>query len=174
MNQEEKAKIVTELHDSLARSQVAILSYYRGLTVAELTELRRKFRVVGAEFRVVKNTLAKRALTGTAFEKLSDMLEGPSALATSQDPVGPAKVLTEFLKTHPKLEIRGGVLEGQILGVEGIQALAQLPPKEVLLARMLGAMKRPMQDIAGVLAALPAGLARALDQVHKQRSEAGS
>lgn len=170
MNQEEKSKIVEELHSSMMRSQVAILSYYRGMTVAEFTDLRRKFRTVGAEYRVIKNTLARRAIVGTPFEKLGDLLNGPSAIALGPDPVGPAKILMDFAKTHPNLELRGAVLEGQLLGIDGIQALSQLPSREVLLSRMLGAMKRPMQDIAGVLAALPSGLARALEQVRQQRA----
>ncbi|MBF0613048.1 MAG: 50S ribosomal protein L10 [Magnetococcales bacterium] len=174
MNQEEKSKIVGELQESLKRSQVAIVSHYRGMTVAQLTDLRRKFRTVGAEYRVVKNTLARRAVVGTQFEKVSELLTGPTALTLSPDPVGPAKIMMDFVKSHPNLELRGAVMEGQLLGVADIQALSQLPPREVLLSRMLGAMKRPMQDIASVLGALPAGLARALEQVREQRSASES
>lgn len=174
MNLEEKSKIVDELRQSFMRSQVAIVSHYRGLTVAELTDLRRKFRTVGAEYRVVKNTLARRAVVGTAFEKLGDLLNGPSAVALGPDPVGPAKIVMEFVKTHPNLELRGAVLEGQVLGLDGIAALSQLPSREVLLSRMLGAMKRPIQDFASVLAALPSGLVRALEQVRLQRIESES
>lgn len=174
MNQTEKSKIIEEVQISASRSIVAVVTHYRGLTVADMTDLRRKCRKAGVEFRVIKNTLARRAMQGGPFEPLSALLAGPTGVAFSADPAAPSKVLEEFIKTHPKMQVMGGVLEGKLLDPVGIMALAQLPSREVLLARLLGSLMSPIQGFASVLAAIPAGLVRALDQIRRQKEAANA
>lgn len=174
MNREEKGRVIEEVRGTLGRSSIAIVTHYRGLTVKEMTLLRRKIRDVGAEYRVIKNTLARRAAGGDSFEGLNGILTGPTGLATSHDPVAIAKVLTEFAKTHPKLQVVGGVMEGRALSVEGIQALAKLPSRDVLLGQLVGVLAAPMRGLVTVLAALPGGLVRALDQIRQQKEQAAA
>lgn len=171
MKQEEKGKIIEEIRKSLSGSKVAIVTHYRGLTVAELTDLRRKMRQAGAEYRVVKNTLAKRAAQGTGFTALDSMLGGPTGLATSADPVAPAKVLAEYAKTNPKLVLVGGVLDGQVISTEMIQDLAKLPSREVLLAQLMGVMNGPIRGFVTVLNQIPASFVRVLDQIRQQKED---
>ncbi|MBF0424711.1 MAG: 50S ribosomal protein L10 [Magnetococcales bacterium] len=171
MNREEKSQVIDEVRATLGRSKVVVVAHYRGMTVDEMTALRRKFRESGSEYRVVKNTLAKRAAQGTPFEGLGSLLTGPTSLATSADPVAPAKVLDEFVKDHPNLQIIGAVLDGKILKAEEVVALAKLPSREVLLARMLGALNAPIQGFVGVLAAVPGSFVRALGQIQKQKEQ---
>lgn len=171
LNQTEKSKVVEALTASVKRSRVAVVTHYRGLTVGELTEFRRKCRAVGVEYRVVKNTLARRAVQGSPFAGMVDLLGGPAAVAFSADPAAPSKVLEEFIKTHPKMLVVGGVLEGQLMDAKAIMALAQLPSREVLLGRLLATMMGPLQGLVTVLNAVPAGLVRVLDQVRCQKEE---
>lgn len=171
MKQEEKGQIIEEIRSIMAGSKVAIVTHYRGLTVAELTDLRRKMRQAGAEYRVVKNTLAKRAAKGTGFENLEGLLSGPTGLATSKDPVAPAKVLAEFAKGNPKLVLLGGVLDGKMLTPEGIQELAKLPSREVLLAQLMGVMNGPIRGFVTVLSQVPASFVRVLDQIRQHKED---
>nr|CRH06689.1 50S ribosomal protein L10 [Candidatus Magnetococcus massalia] len=172
MKQADKSIIVEEVRESLNQSSIAIVAHYRGLTVDEMTELRSKLREAGAEMRVVKNTLAKRASAGTDFEGLNDFLSGPSSLTWSTDPVAPAKVLSAFAKDHDNLKIIGGVLDGNVLDVAGIEKLSKLPSKEELVAKLLRTLNNPIQGIVGVLAAVPGGFVRALEQVRQQKEAA--
>lgn len=174
MKRDEKGRVIDEVRATLERSNIAIVTHYRGLSVGEMTELRRKFREAGAEFRVVKNTLARRAAQGTEFEALEPLLTGPSGLATGPDPVVPAKVLADFAKTHPKLQMVGGVMGGRTVTPEAIQSLAKLPSREVLLGQLVGVMGAPMRGLVTVLAALPGGLVRALDQIRQQKEQAAA
>ncbi|MBF0625008.1 MAG: 50S ribosomal protein L10 [Magnetococcales bacterium] len=169
MNREEKGQVIEEVRDSLNRSKVALVSHYRGLTVAQMSDLRRKFRAAGVEYRVVKNTLAKRASAGGEFDALKNLLTGPTGLAMSPDPVAPAKVISAFAKDNPTLEVVGGVLNGKLIDAAEIAALATLPSREVLVARMLGSLMGPVQGLVGVLHAVPASFVRALDQVRQQK-----
>lgn len=169
MKQDEKGKIIEEIRTSLNGSKVALVTHYRGLTVAELTDLRRKMRAAGAEYRVVKNTLAKRATQGTPYTALDGFLSGPSGLATSQDPVAPAKVLAEFAKANPKLVLVGGVLDGNKITPEGIQELAKLPSREVLLSQLMGVMNGPIRGFVTVLNQIPASFVRVLEQIRQQK-----
>ncbi|MBF0175826.1 MAG: 50S ribosomal protein L10 [Magnetococcales bacterium] len=171
MNREEKSQVIDDVRATLERSKVAVVAHYRGMTVGEMTELRKKFRESGSEFRVVKNTLAKRAAEGTPFAGLASLLTGPTGLATSMDPVAPARVLDGFASGHPNLQIVGGVLDGKLVDAQGITALARLPSREVLLARMLGSMNAPIQGFVGVLAAVPGSFVRVLAQIQKQKEE---
>lgn len=172
MFKDDKAKVVEEVREAYKRSTVAIVSEYRGLTVGEMTALRVDIRNSGSEIRVVKNTLAKRAAEGTDFEGLSNYLVGPTVIAFSNDPAAPAKALSEFEKKHSNLILKGGILNGKDLDVNGIKALAKLPSREVLLAKLLGTMNGPIQNFVGVLAAVPASLVRVLDQVRQQKEQA--
>ncbi len=171
MNQTEKSEIIQDVLDSMGRSEVAIATHYRGLSVAQMTRLRREIRQAGAELRVVKNTLAKRAIKGSKFEPLGQVLTGPTVLAFSKDPVAPAKVLADFAKKNPLLVIQGGVLNGVFMNPQDIVELSKLPSKEVLLARLLGTMMNPIQGIVGVLAAVPAGFVRVLDRIREDKEK---
>lgn len=148
---EEKVKAVEELKDKFSRSKAAVLTDYRGLNVADITELRKKLREQGVEFKVVKNTLTRIALRDFDYN-LDEYLEGPTAIAFSfHDPVAPAKVLTDFAKNHKELEIKAGVVEGKVSSKEVIESLAKLPPKEELLAKAVGSIQSPLYGIVGVL-----------------------
>ncbi|MBF0613968.1 MAG: 50S ribosomal protein L10 [Magnetococcales bacterium] len=171
MNQTEKAVVIQEVQESMSRSEVAIATHYRGLSVAAMTRLRREIRQAGAELRVVKNTLAKRAIQGSSFEPLGAVLTGPTVLAFSKDPVAPAKILTDFAKKNPLLVIQGGVLNGVYMSPDDIVELSKLPSKEVLLARLLGTMMNPVQGIVGVLAAVPASFVRVLDRIREEKEK---
>ncbi|MBF0296645.1 MAG: 50S ribosomal protein L10 [Magnetococcales bacterium] len=171
MKQTEKSEIIQEVQESLARSEVAIATHYRGLSVADMTRLRREMRAVGAELRVVKNTLTKRAIQGSQFQPLEKVLTGPTFLAFSKDPVAPAKVLTDFARKSPLLVIQGGVLNGTFMTPQEITELAKLPSREVLLGRLLGTLMAPVQGIVGVLSAVPAGFVRVLDGIREAKEK---
>ncbi|MBF0157957.1 MAG: 50S ribosomal protein L10 [Magnetococcales bacterium] len=169
MNQTEKGQVIAQIREKLQRSNVAIVAHYRGLTVAEMTELRRKSRDAGVEYQVIKNTLARLATKETGFVSLTQFLSGPTSLATSADAVAPAKVLMEFVKTHPKMQIVGGVLNGSTIDMAAITALSALPSREALLAQLLGTLQAPIQGMVGVLAAVPGGFVRVLEQIRQQK-----
>ncbi|OSM02440.1 50S ribosomal protein L10 [Magnetofaba australis] len=172
MNKAEKSSVIEEVKETFSQSSVALVAHYRGLSVAEMTELRVKMRDAGAELRVVKNTLARRAASEAGIENLNEFLVGPTSIATCSDPVAPAKVFSEFAKDHKKLEILGGVLDGERIDPAGIERLAKLPPKEVLVAQLLGVMNGPIRGFATVLNAIPSGFVRALDQIRQQKEGA--
>lgn len=170
MNRAEKENVVAQVRKRLEGSQIVVAAHYRGLTVGEMTELRTQLRESGAEMQVVKNTLALRAVAGTGFSALRDLLAGPTAIAFCADPVAPAKVLTEFAKAHPSLAVQGGVLNGGVINTAAISALAKLPAREVLLAKLLGTLIGPIQNLLGVLSAVPGGLVRVLDQIRAAKA----
>ncbi|HAT49937.1 MAG: 50S ribosomal protein L10 [Nitrospirae bacterium] len=172
MKQDEKETIINEVRQIMERSSIVVATHYRGLKVSEMGALRKKMHENGCQYRVIKNTLARRAATGTEFEILSDMLVGPTGLAFSSDPVAPAKVLAGFVKDNPTLEIRGAVLNGKILDGKSLARLATMPSREVMLAKLLGTMNGPIQNFVGVLAAVPASLVRVLDQIRQSKEVA--
>lgn len=173
MNRDEKGQIIERVNKALTDdAAMAVVCHYRGLTVGEMSELRANMRPTGATMRVVKNTLVRRALEGTDFTELSQFLSGPTILTIASDPVGPAKVLTEFAKNHPNLVPLGGVLEGDVIKPEELEQLAKLPSREVLVAKVLGSMQAPISNLVGTLAALNGGLVRVLDQVRQQKEGA--
>lgn len=149
----EKQTVVGEIKETLTSSVSVVVTDYRGLTVAEVTELRSKLRAEGVEYKVLKNTLVRRACSDAGIEGLEEVLKGPTAIAFSKDAVAPSKVLFEFAKKHKKLEIKGGLLEGKALEVAGLKSLADLPSKEVLLGQVAGAFAAPMQKMASLFAA---------------------
>lgn len=168
-----KEEAVKEIRSKFEAAQTTVVADYRGLTVAEMTELRSTLRKAGVELKVYKNTLTWIAVQGLGIDEIESQLKGPSIIAFSaEDVVAPAKLLVEFAKTHKKLVIKGGVVEGKVIDVEGVKALAELPSKEVLVAKALGSMMSPLYGIAGVLAAVPRSLVYALDSVRKQKENA--
>lgn len=174
MNQTEKEQVVDEVRQELQRATVVIVTRYRGLKVADMTRLRREMYATGSQYRVIKNTLARRAAQGTSFEGLAPFLTGPTGMAISVDPVAPAKVLMAFMKKNPMLEVVGGMLNGTVVSAAGISELAKLPSKEVLIAKLLGTMIAPIQNFVGVLVAVPAGLVRVLDRVRASKEGPGT
>ena len=147
-----KQPIVAEISELLNGAASAVVVDYRGLTVAQDTELRKQLREAGVAYKVYKNTMIRFAAKGTAFEALEPNLEGPTALAVSKsDATAPARVLAEFAKTAEKLELKGGVVEGTYYDAKGINVIATIPSREVLLGRLLGSMQSPIANFARVL-----------------------
>ena len=154
LNRNEKAAVVADVGRQVARSQTLALAEYRGLTVAHLDTLRRQARDKGVYLQVLKNTLARRAVAGTPFEVAQEAMVGPLIYGFSEDAVAAAKVVADFAKSNDKLVIKGGAFDGKALNADGIKALAAVPPKEVLLAQLLGLMQSPISRLARVLAAV--------------------
>ncbi len=162
LDRTEKREFVTSLASSLADTSIVVVSRNSGLTVAEVTELRRRMRAAGATFKVAKNRLATLALNGTRFEGVKPLLKGPTALAWAQDPVAVAKTAVEFARINEKFVVLGGAIGGQTLDAAGVKALSELPSLEALRARLLGLIQAPATRIAGVLQAPGGQLARVL------------
>ena len=154
LNRNEKAAVVADVSAQVARSQTLALAEYRGLTVAHLDALRRQARDKGVYLHVLKNTLARRAVTGTPFECASATMTGPLIYGFSEDAVAAAKVIADFAKGNDKLVIRGGAYAGRALDANAVKALAAIPSREVLISQVAGLLKSPIQRLAGVLAAL--------------------
>ena len=147
-----KQPVVQEIAEKIDGAQSIVLVDHRGLTVAQDTELRRQLRDAGVTYKVYKNTMMNFAFKGTVFEGLSDLLNGPSALAISkEDATAPARVLCNFAKTADKLEIKGGVVEGKVYDAAGIAAVSTIPSREELLSRLLGSMQSPIANFARVI-----------------------
>ena len=171
LNLEQKQAVVAEVAKHVAGAQAIVMAENRGMPVAAMTQLRAKARASGVYFRVVKNTLLRLAAKGTEVECLSGLLEGPTAIAIApQDPVAPAKILADFAKTNAKFELKGGALGGKILSAKDIQALADLPGREVLLARLLGTFSAPATNFVGVLAAVPRSLVQVLAAIQEKKA----
>ena len=154
LNRSEKEAVITDVTSLAAKAQTLVMAEYRGITVADMTKLRSAARSNGVTLSVLKNTLARRAVAGSAFEVVSDQMTGPLIYGFSVDAVAAAKVVAEFAKTNDKLVIRGGAFGGKVLDVNGVKQLASIPSKEVLLAQLLGLMQSPISRTARVLAAL--------------------
>jgi len=146
---EQKKRIVEEITEKLKKSQTTVIVDYRGLNVAEITELRKQLREAGVEFKVYKNTLMRRAAEKAELSGLNEFLTGPNAVAFSEhDPVMPAKILNDFAKKNEKLEIKAGVVEGRLVSISEIKALAELPPREGLLSMLLSVLQAPVRNFA--------------------------
>jgi len=156
LNRSEKQAVIAEVTALAAKAQTLVMAEYRGITVADMTRLRSQARDKGVNLSVLKNTLARRAVTGSAFEVVSGQMTGPLIYGFSVDAVAAAKVVSDFAKTNDKLVIRGGAFAGKALDVNGVKQLANIPSKEVLLAQLCGLLKSPISRTAVVLGALAA------------------
>ena len=166
-----KQEKIEAMKENFSKAKVAVVTEYRGLTVEEITKLRRNLQKENSDYMVTKNTLAKVASKGTQFEVLADTLKGPVAIAFGfQDEVAPAKILTKFIKEVKKGEIIGAVLDGKLLNAKETEVLANLPTKEELYAKMLGSINSPATGIVGAVNAVMSSLVRAMDQVAKQKT----
>ena len=147
-----KQPIVEAISEEIKDAQSVVLVDYRGLTVAQDTELRKQLREAGIIYKVYKNTMIKRAIEGTEFEGLTDCLEGPSAIAISkEDATAPARILCKFAKDAQKLELKGGVVEGNVYDVAGLTELSKIPSREEFLSKLLGSMQSPITNFARVI-----------------------
>ncbi|NTW72145.1 MAG: 50S ribosomal protein L10 [Eubacteriaceae bacterium] len=165
-----KEVVVKEITEKLQNAQSAILVDYRGLNVEEVTEFRSIARKVSVDYKVYKNTMMRFAAKETGNDGMLEYLFGPTAVAFSnEDPVAAAKIVTEFAKKHKAMEIKGGMVGGKAINEQGVRDLAELPPKEVLIAQVLGGFNAPIAGFVGVLQANLSGLARVLSQVKEQK-----
>jgi large subunit ribosomal protein L10 len=167
---EVKKQVVLDIKEKMENAQGMVFYDYRGLTVAEVTELRNKFREAGVEYKVLKNSMLKRAAEMIELEGLDEYLVGPTAVAFGfDDPVGPAKVLVEYTKKLKKTEIKTGVLGKRIIGIEEINSLAELPSREQLLATLAGTLNAPITGFARSLSGIISKLGYALNAVKEQK-----
>lgn len=169
-NLEKKQQVVKEIEQKINDATLVVFTDYRGISVSEMNELRNMLRTPGVEFKVLKNTMLEFALQNTGFPEVIDQIVGPNAvLFSNEDPVAPAKAIYEFIKKHKKLEVKAGLVEGKVISAEQVKALAELPPREVLVAQVLGTMQAPITSFVTVLNANITGLVRVLDQVREQK-----
>ena len=170
MARPEKVAMVEEIQERFSRTQGMVLTDYRGLNAAEMTALRKELREAGVEFKVFKNTLTTLAAQGAEMNDLVQFLTGPTAFAFGyDDPVAPAKIISEFAKKHKALEVKGGVVEGKVVGPEGVADLATLPSREVLLSMVMRGMQGPISGMVNVLQGNIRNLVYALEAVRKQK-----
>lgn len=167
----EKIEAVDEFRTRLQGCSVAVATQYQGVRVEQVTELRRRLREANIQFKVYKNTLAKRVLDEMNLGDAAEFMVGPTAWAFSKDPVAPSKIIKEFAKDVKTVSFSGGVLEGRVISQAQMEALASLPPREVLLAQVVGTIAAPLRNAVGVLNALPRNLVNVLDQIRKQKEE---
>ena len=169
-----KVEVIDEVKTRLGEASASIVSEYRGLTVAELAELRNALASVGGDYKIYKNTLIRRAVDGGEYQPLAEYLTGPNALTFVQGDISAvAKALRDFSRANPHLVMKGGLADGSLLSTSDLAALADLPPRDVLLARLAGAFAAPMQQMAGLLQALPRNLAYGISALMEQREEGG-
>lgn len=173
MKIENKKQFVKSVKDRFQKSKVVILTDYKGLDVAAMTELRAKLREAQIEYQVIKNTMLRLASEGTDVEAIKESFRGPSAVALSfEDPVAPAKILTDFAKDHDKLEIKIGVMGGKVLEPDGIKALSSLPSREELLATVLATMNAVPTSLVTALSDVPRRMVNVLQAIKDQKQEA--
>lgn len=166
-----KQEVVAEIVERVGKAQTIVLAEYRGLTVEQMTDLRAKARASGVYLRVLKNSLARRAVKGTPFEKLSDQMVGPLAYGMSTDPVAAAKVLAAYAKGNDKLVIKGGAMPGSVMDAKQVGALATMPSREELLAKLLGTMQAPVVKFVRTLNEVPGKFVRTLAAVRDQKEK---
>lgn len=172
MKRDEKEQLVQVLHDELEKSQAVFVTDYMGLTVERITKLRREIKGVGGSYKVVKNTLLRRATQGTPAKGIEQFLVGPTAIAIAKtDAVAVAKALVNFAKDNEKFEIQAGMLGNRTITAADIQELSKMPPREVLLARMLGSLNAPVSNFVGVLSAIISQLVYVLKAIENKKSQ---
>lgn len=175
MKKESKSDAVASMRRMIDGQKGVVVTEHRGLTVAEVTVLRKKVREAGAEFRVVKNTLIRLAARETGFEALNEHFAGPTAVGFAKsDPVALARALKEFAATNPKVRIKAGFLDGRVLAPREVEALADLPSREVLLARLAGALASPLSNLVRAMSGPAKQLVYALHSVQEQKSHEAS
>ena len=174
LNLEGKKEVVAEISARVAKAQAIVIAEYRGIPVEDITVLRREARASGVYLRVLKNTLARRAVKGTPFEKLADQMVGPLAYGISEDPVAAAKVLHAYAKKNDKLVIKGGAIPGQLMNAKEVGQLATMPSREELIARLMGTMQAPIAKLVRTLNEVPAKLVRTLAAVRDQKEKAAA
>lgn len=174
LNLDEKKAVVAEVSAEVAKAQGIVVAEYRGLEVGNMTDLRARARRSGVYLRVLKNTLARRAVTGTPFEKLAEQMVGPLVYGISADPVATAKVLNEFARTNEKLVIKAGAMPNTVISAKEVKALALMPSREQLIARLLGTMQAPVTQFVRTLNEVPARFVRTLAAVRDQKAKAGA
>ena len=172
LNLEEKKAVVAEVSAQVAGAQAIVVAEYRGLEVGNITNLRARARKEGVYLRVLKNTLVRRAVAGTAFEGLQGQMVGPLIYGISKDPVAAAKVLHEFSKSNDKLVIKGGAMPNYVMDVNGVKALATMPSREELLSKLLGTMQAPIAQFVRTLNEVPTKFVRGLAAVRDQKQAA--
>lgn len=171
MARPEKEAVVNEVVEKLTSAKSVVVTDYKGLDVAAITELRKQLREAGVEYKVVKNTLARIAAKNAEWDDLTEMFVGPTAIAFGiEDAVSPAKVLVDFSKEHEQLEIKGGALNGEIISLDKVKSLAEIPPREVLLAKAFAGMKSPITGLVNVLQGNLRGLVQVLNQIKEQKA----
>jgi large subunit ribosomal protein L10 len=174
LNLEQKQAVVAEVAAKLAGAQAVIVAEYRGLDVGRVTQLRAKARKSGLYLRVLKNTLARRAVKGTPFEQLSDQMVGPLMYGIAADPVAGAKVLSEFARENELFVIRGGAMPGSRMSDKDVKALALLPSREQLLAKLVGTLQAPMAKLVRTMNEVPARFARTLAAYRDSKEKAAA
>jgi large subunit ribosomal protein L10 len=172
LNLEEKKAVVAEVGAQVAQAQSIILAEYRGMEVGQMTKLRAEARQSGVYLRVLKNTLVRRAVDGTAFADLASKMVGPLVFGISTDPVNAAKVLSDFAKTNELFVIKGGAMPHYVMDAKGIQALASMPSREELLAKLMGTMQAPVAKFVRTLNEVPTKFVRGLAAVRDQKQAA--
>lgn len=174
LNLQQKEAVVAEVAKHIAGAQAIVLAENRGMAVADMTKLRANARASGVYFRVVKNTLVRRAVVDTPFAKLADKMSGPLAYGIGRDPVAVAKVLNDFAKGNEKFVITGGAMPGQVMSAKEVAALASLPSREDLLAMLVGTMQAPIAKFVRTLNEVPARFVRTLAAVRDAREGAAA
>jgi large subunit ribosomal protein L10 len=172
LNRQEKAAVVEEVSALVAQAQSIVVAEYRGLDVDAVTKLRKQARSQGVQLRVLKNTLARRAVDGTPFAGLSDKLVGPLVYGFSADPVAAAKVLAGFARDHDKLIVKGGAIANFVMDEKGVKQLATMPSREELLAKLMATMQAPIGQFVRTLNEVPSRLVRTLAAVRDAREKA--
>jgi len=171
LNLEEKKAVVAEVSEKIAQAQAVVLAEYRGLAVERMTQLRVNARASGVYLRVLKNTLARRAVAGTPFEQLADHMVGPLAYGISEDPVAVAKVLNEFAKGNDKFVIKAGAMPNKVMSREDVASLATMPSRDELLAKLLGTMQAPIATFVRTLNEVPTKFVRGLAAVRDEKEK---
>jgi len=168
-----KAEMLKNLRERLQKSEAVFVTTFRGLKVSEVNELRKLVRLKEGEYRVFKNTLIRIGTENTPFQPVTDFAEGPTALVFAyKDPVEVAKVLKDFIKTHPALELKGLVMQGKGYDVSAIEQLVKLPPKEILLAQLVGTIQAPLSNFVGVLSAILRNFLYVLKAIEEKKGQA--
>lgn len=172
LNLEDKKVVVAEVAERVKTAQAIVLAEYRGIEVGDMTQLRAKARQAGVYLRVLKNTLARRAIADTPFAGLTEKMVGPLAYGISEDPVAVAKVLNDFAKSNDKLLIKGGAMANYVMDLKGVQALATLPSRDELIAKLMGTMQAPITKFVQTLNEVPTKFVRGLAAVRDQKQTA--